>query len=186
MMTLLLIAASSINAGQCAFQMTCVRGKQAIVMDFKSPSGDCTEDDMQATLTVGSQSAAIGFPPEWYSPLVHMLKTPTDCRDKDEAVAGYFLDESHLLFFLTSSCRPGFDNVIAALVSVKEKKLLQSIDLGKSKETLIPILKTAHGFKLRVVREHLAEVQCDCSAGFFDDWLEVRFVKNKLTSSWMK
>ena len=185
-MTLLLITASSLNAGQCTFQMKCEQGKQTSAIEFKSPAGDCLEDDMQASVTVVGKSEPLAFPPKWYSPVVHMLKTKSDCRDGDEAVAGFFLDDNHLLFFVTASGRPGYDNIVAALVNVKEKKLLHQLDLGKSKETLIPVLKTKNGYKLRVVREFLSDVMCDCSAGFTDDWMEVRLVNGKLQTAWMK
>ena len=74
---------------------------------------------MQVTLTEDGKTDKVALPPEWYSPMVHVLKTKTNCRDGEEALAGYFLDESHLLFFVTSSGRPGYDNVVAVLMNIK-------------------------------------------------------------------
>jgi hypothetical protein len=186
MITTLLIAASSLTAGKCAFQMKCNQGKSPIVVEFKSVASDCTEDDMQIAVTAYGKSGAIALKPAWYSPIVHMLKTKTDCTDGEEAVAGFFLNETQLLIFITESGRPNYDNVVAALVDVKERTLVDHVDLGKSKETLIPILKTANGFKLRIVRDMIPDVQCDCSAAFTDDWMEVVVKKGKLTTTWMK
>jgi hypothetical protein len=186
MITTLLIAASSLTAGKCAFQMKCDQGKGPVVIEFKSVAGDCTEDDMQVAVTAHGKSGVIALTPAWYSPIVHVLKTKTDCKEDDEAVTGFFLNETQLLIFITESGRPNYDNVVAALVDVKARTLVDHLDLGKSKETLIPILKTANGFKLRIVRDMIPDVQCDCSAAFTDDWMEVVVKKGKLTTAWMK
>lgn len=185
MTSLLLVAASSLNASTCSFQIVCQAMNEKVVLEFSSPSKDCTEDDMQLTLSAGEDRKKIVLQPAWYAPIGHVLKGPTDCLDGEEPVSGFKADKDLLLVFLTSSGRPGYDDVHAVLFNLKQRKMLSAVKLGKSKESMIPVFKSPHGYKLRIVREHLAEVQCDCSAAFADDWLEVRIDRDKLVVDWL-
>ena len=142
---------------------------------------------MLVTYLTNKKDGVVLLPPAWYMAISHPMKTKTDCRDAEDGkpVAGFFLKEDRLLVFLTYSGRPGYDKVIAVLLDVGKGKLVTKLELGMSKEEIIPVFKTNRGYKLRIVKEYISEVQCDCSAAFIDDWLEVRLERDSLKSNWI-
>jgi hypothetical protein len=176
---------------QCLFELQCKLADKSFSLSFKSPSNDCSEDDMKVYLKSDSETTELGIKPNWFFYTDHISKTqPSICEGskKSNAFAAYEIDSDRALLFLKSSGRPGLDVVLAVLIEVQRKKVLDSIELGRTRNQFVAVLKTKTGFKTRIVRDTLSfhkDVSCDCDAPFVDDWMAVTVSKEKIKTSWI-
>lgn len=176
-------AASPASPSPCNFALSCSHQGRAFALAMKSASGECPEDDMTIALdgvTLG------GLAKGWYLPVGNVGPITPVCSLPDgQGYPAFALDDAHVLFVFEKSGRPGYDTLAAAVLDVKQRRLVTSLELGASKNKAVAVLPTAKGFRVRVVREHLAQVRCDCDAAFVDAWKELRFVGGKLQAEWM-
>lgn len=176
---------------KCAFSLACTNNGKSFSLDFKSVSGECTEDDMEATYSAAGQSTKLGIDGDWYFFTAHISKTQDSlCKDQQSGpFAAYAAGKDRMLLFIKSSGRPGFDLVKAVLLDTQKGLVIDKSTVGRTKNEYLAILKTKRGFKLRLIRDSLALtklVTCDCDAAVVDDWNEVTIRNNKIASSWMK
>lgn len=171
------LAAASTN---CQATLACKLKDRAFMLEFRSPSGECAEDDGE--LLLNGKSLAIK--PGWIDELRAFGNGTSLCDSKDvPPPAVYAVAADRALVFYWRSGRPQLDWMGVALLDLKSGRLLHEIErLGEIKERVI--LKTKRGFRIRLVREHLKEVACDCAAAAVEDWLEVYVQGDKLKTSW--
>jgi hypothetical protein len=176
---------------KCQFKLDCSVNGEDFSIEFKSPSQDCTADDMEVFLNANGNTKKLDIKPDWYFYTSHISKTQSSvCKSPSQSdpFAAYSVGKNKVLFFVKASGRPDFDNVMAILLDPSSQKVLDTKVLGSSRNHFIAVLKTKRGFKTRVVRDSLSfhkEVTCDCDAPFVDDWMEVTVTKNKINAVWM-
>lgn len=176
---------------KCVFNLECENGGKKFSVLFKSPSGDCTEDDMEVTFSAGGKARDLGLKSDWYFYTDHISKTqPSICKDKKElnAFSAYSVNVDEVLFFIKTTGRPGHDKVLAVLLDSKLGKLMDSKVLGRTRNDSVAVLSsTGGGFKTRIIRDSLSfhkDVTCDCDAPFVDDWMNVSITNGKIDSRW--
>ncbi|WP_205525798.1 hypothetical protein [Pyxidicoccus trucidator] len=159
-------------------------------MSFDSLSGECTEDDMRAFVEGPGGKTELPLERGWYSPIPNIANGKSTCQVAGATASGvsaFAVEGGRVLVFFGRDGRPGYDSVGVALIDAATGKLLDvRQSLGQSKDSTVAILATPRGYKLRLVREHLKEVQCDCSAAFADDWMAVEVVNGRLRARWMR
>ena len=174
---------------ECNFKLECKVGSRGFSFDFKSKSGACPEEDMQATLTRKGTVKTLKLPPGWYSPIWNLTNLQSVCQGSDahetKAASAYPVSETQILLFLKSDNRPGYDDVAAALFDIDKTEILDFKILGPTKNHYVAILRSGDGFKLAVARP-LKDVNCDCDAAFAEYWIKVGVKNNKIRQSDLK
>ncbi|MBZ4422983.1 hypothetical protein [Myxococcus sp. RHSTA-1-4] len=177
----------------CDFRLECQLGAHAFSVRFDSASGECTEDDMRAFVeTPAGGRSELPLEPDWYGSISNLADGESICRRSgavvpNSEVSAFAVDARRALVFFTKDDRPGYEHVGVALIDAATGKVLDvKQSLGASKDDSVAILKTPRGFKLRLIREYLKVVRCDCSAAFADDWLSVEVVNGRIRARWMK
>ncbi|MES2526546.1 MAG: hypothetical protein V4598_05640 [Bdellovibrionota bacterium] len=184
MMKLILIALSlsfSAHAETCNFNVTC----SDFNLDFKSPSGDCTEDDMVVSLDRKGKQTDLVLPKNWYSPLSNMIEEGQVCKKKLPFPV-YVAGKNHLMF-LRYSGRPGYDQILAVLINTESGKVLDQKELGRIKRERFVAMKIKNGvgFRIPLVKTYFKEVPCDCEDSFMEGLMEVKVVGNKIQHKWV-
>ncbi|MCP3138279.1 hypothetical protein [Pyxidicoccus xibeiensis] len=174
----------------CDFRLECQLGSHTFSVSFDSPSGECTEDDMRAFVEGQGRKAELPLEQGWYRPIPNLANGRSLCHVAGAAsspVSAFAVDGQRVLVFFERDGRPGYDFVGVALIEAATGKLLDvRQSLGQSKDGTVAILTTPRGYKLRLVREHLKEVPCDCPAAYTDDWMAVEVVNGRIRTRWMK
>ncbi|MCP3161464.1 hypothetical protein [Myxococcus qinghaiensis] len=180
------------EVADCDSRWECQVGAHVFSLGFDSASGECTEDDMTGFLETSRGRSELPLEKAWYGAISNVADGKSVCRLAGAKAAGgggvsvFAVDDHRALAFFTRDGRPGYEWVGAALIDAATGKVLDvKQQLGQSKERVIAILKTPRGFKLRLVREHLKSVQCDCSAAFADDWMVVEVANGRIHARWM-
>ncbi|MBC7712443.1 MAG: hypothetical protein H7177_03845 [Rhizobacter sp.] len=174
-----------------SFHIECRQNDRSFSLDFSSPSKDWTEDDMAITFIKSNEAGKVlKVPAKTFYYTDNISKTQDALCKNDKQVntfAAYTVNENLMVMFVKSSGRPGLDMVHAILVDTKEGAVVDSKELGRSKNHYVAVLKAKNGFKLRLARDSKSLnklVTCDCDASIVDDWMEITFKKNKIISSW--
>lgn len=174
----------------CDFLLECQLGGHAFSVSFDSPSGECTEDDMRAFVEAPGGKTELPLEKAWYSAIPNIANGKSVCHiagSPASAVSAFAVEGQRALVFFSRDGRPGYDFVGVALVDAATGKVLDVRQgLGQSKDAMVAVLATPRGYKLRLVRESLKEVQCDCSAAFVDDWMAVEVVQGRIRARWMR
>lgn len=180
------------NKTNCSFVLNCQHESARFDLAFHSESGDCPEDDMSIRYTnPNSQlSQTLALPKDWYFFTSHISKTQKSlCKlsSSGAETTAYAVDKDHVMLFVKSSGRPGYDLVHVALLKSKTGELVDFKTLGQSKNQYIAVLRGKMGYDIRIIRDsksfHQA-VNCDCDAPFVDDWMQIYVRKGKLMTSW--
>jgi hypothetical protein len=186
----LLVGTAEAKVNSCEFKLICSHVGNPFSVQFKSPSGDCTEDDMDVTLAREGVAKNLPIKKDWYMFTEHISKTQSSlCKaeGQNSDFAAYAVDDNRVLLFAKSSGRPGYDQVHALLLDVKSGELSDHKRLGTSRNNYVAVLKQKNGFKVRIIRDSLSfhqQVSCDCDAPFVDDWMEISVSKGKIKTSW--
>ncbi|NMO16021.1 hypothetical protein HPC49_01690 [Pyxidicoccus fallax] len=177
----------------CDFRLECQLGTHAFSVSFDSASGECPEDDMRVFVeTPTGAKSELPMEPDWYGSISNLANGESICRvagttTPNSGVSAFAVDARRALVFFMKDDRPGYEHVGVALIDAATGKVLDvKQSLGQTKDNPVAVLKTPRGYKLRVVREYLREVRCDCSAAFADDWMAVEVVDGKIRARWMK
>lgn len=157
---------------------------------MRSVSGDCTEDDTVFLLKTDNKSMEMGLPKGWHGHLSNLGNSKGICQmeadRKNLNVPVYAVGKNQILLFFWTSGRPRYDWLSMALIDVKSGKVLDSrMKFAELKDATIPILKTGGAFKLRVIKEHLKEIPCDCPTAAIEHWVEVSVRNSKIKTVWM-
>ncbi|HRK06605.1 MAG TPA: hypothetical protein PLZ57_02450 [Pseudobdellovibrionaceae bacterium] len=132
----------------------------------------------------------LALPKDWYIFTSHISKTQSSlCKLSSSAIetTAYAADKNHIMLFLKSSGRPGYDRIHVALLNSKSGELVDFKTLGQSKNQYVAVLKGKMGYDLRIIRDSISfhqAVTCDCDAPFVDDWMQIYVRKGKLVTSW--
>lgn len=187
----LTVEAAEPAVADCDFRLECQVGAHVFSLVFDSASGECIEDDMKAFVETSKGKAELPLEKAWYGPIFNAADGKSVCQlagAKDSGSVSVFAVDAHrALAFFTRDDRPGYEWVGVALIDAATGKVLDvKSRLGQSKERVIAILKTPRGFKLQLIREHLKEVRCDCSAAFADAWMGVEVANGRIQARWMQ
>jgi len=185
--------AAALETDKCVFTVKCSNESQKFSLEFKSPTSDCTNDDMEVGFKSKRANRKLEMKKAWYFFTTHISKNPSSiCKSDDKQgvpLAIYTAGKGRALAFLKTSGRPGLDRVNYILLNTKTGTVLDMGDLGSTKNSFVAVLKTAQGFKLRIVRDSLSfhdQVTCDCDAPFVDDWMQVSIKDDKVLYAWME
>lgn len=167
----------------CNFEVKC----ENFSLRFKSPSGDCVEDDTKVTLHTLSGSAPVDLPIKeaWFIETSNIGNINSTCSSTSYSQFPAYDLGAYKLFFLRYDGRPGFNIIQALVLDSKTAKVVDQIELGRYMRNTLGILKTARGYKLRVIKGVLKEMNCDCDAGVEEAWMEVSFKNKKLHKRWL-
>jgi hypothetical protein len=127
----------------------------------------------------------LGVDRHWYKPLAQLGDGVSVCSIGADAYPAYAVDASRALVFTHWSGRPGYDRVGAFVVDLATGRLVAAAgDLGESKNRYLAFLRTKAGYRVRLVRDWLEGVVCDCDARAVDDWREVVVAGDVLRTAW--
>lgn len=176
-----------------SFDVRCRTSTADFTLQFQSKSGDVTEDDMAVTLAQGGKVLALGLRPGWYLPsgmIRDRRKLPSICR---VAVAGqeaheypaFELAPDRVLLFFRLNARPGFDQASAILYDPKAMRVLDTREqIASIKEKSMVFRAIRGGVEQRLIREWLANSDCDCAESAIEDWQPIRLRGRKLELAW--
>ncbi|MFY2560885.1 hypothetical protein ACN469_24990 [Corallococcus terminator] len=187
------VEAAEPQVADCDFRWECQVGAHVFSVAFDSASGECVEDDMRAFVETSGGKTELPLEKAWYGSIANVADGKSVCRlagakgSVGGGVSAFAVDDHRALVFFTRDDRPGYEWVGVALINAATGKVLDVKQrLGQSKERVVAILKTPRGFKLQLIREHLKNVPCDCSAAFADDWMAVDVVNGRIHARWMR
>lgn len=171
-------------------QAHCKLGQQAFSVTFHSVSGDVTNDDMQVILSLPhGHPVKLAAPPAWYHTTgLTSSGVPNLC----DSIVATQIDPQHVLLWLASDNRPGFDRMSLLLVDVSDghaldRKLtfadIKSVDDGGTHLTL---RRNHAGVDVRLVREELADTNDDSAYNFIEDWMHVDVRGDRIDATWLK
>ena len=175
----------------CRFRLSCENGKRKFNLLFVVQSNECEQDDHGVFLEKPSESpVALQVRNEPYMEPVSLGNGRSICHPEGSVSASYpafAVDDERVLVFLRFDARPHYDRVGAILLDVEKGRVLSGEpNLGATKSgSSAAFLKTQTGYKLRLVKEHLKEVNCDCEAAFVDEWMEVYVERDRLSWRWL-
>ncbi|MBY0415887.1 MAG: hypothetical protein K2Q18_17070 [Bdellovibrionales bacterium] len=174
---------------KCETSLNCKLGEKDFFIHFESPTHSCEEDDMDLVFEVNSVKSKLGVKKGWLDSLSDVGNGKSICKvvgqKSYENSPVFSVGKDQILIFYWENGRPGFNWVSLALVDIKQGKLLDFKQrLGELKEDTSAILTTSKGFKIRLVKEYLKEVKCDCSAAAIDEWLEISVKNGKIKTRW--
>jgi hypothetical protein len=178
---------------KCVYTLKCVGEAKSFSLEFKSPTKDCTNDDMEIFYKTKTLTRKLDLKKAWYYFTGHIMKAQNSiCRSDDKQAAPsaiYDAGKERAIAFLRTSGRPGFDRVHYVLLNTKVGAVIETGDLGSTKNSFVPVLKSPTGYKLRIIRNSLSfsdQVACACDAGFIDDWMQVTVKDDKVSFDWME
>lgn len=166
----------------CNFEVKCENFR----LTFKSASGECVEDDTKISFTRLPEGTATTIPVKeaWFIETANVGNVPSTCSSTSYPQFPAFDVGSYKLIFLRQDARPGFNLIQALVIDPKTGKVIDQLELGRYMRDTLGILKTPRGYKLRMVKGFLKEMNCDCDAGIEEAWMEVSFKKNKILKRW--
>jgi hypothetical protein len=179
---LLSFIASAQTSTKCDFTIKC----DNFSLEFKSPTGDCTEDDTNVSRVVDGQKEKFPIEAAWFYDVLNVSNPKSSCSSSTYGSYPAFDVGAAKLIFVRKNGRPGHDLILALLVDTKTGAFLHQLDLGAYMRNTLGILKSKRGFRLRVVSGFIKEMNCDCDAALEESWLEVRVHNNKITKHWIK
>lgn len=167
---------------KCNFEVTC---ENNFKLEFKSKSGDCSEDDTSIVFSNLTSSVNLSIKTAWFSEMANVGNNPSQCKSTNFTSYPIFLIKDRALLFLRQNGRPGWDIIVAVLLDSKNGKIVDQLEVGRYMRSTFGIIKTHKGFKMQMVNASLKEMNCDCDAAFVEKWMEVRIEKNKLFKAWL-
>jgi hypothetical protein len=179
---LLSFIASAQTNTKCDFTIKC----ENFNLEFKSPTGDCTEDDTIVTKVVNGQKEKFPIETGWFYDVSNVSNLKSKCSSSTYDSYPAFDVGAAKLIFVRKNGRPGHDRILAILVDAKTGTFLHQLDLGTYMRNTLGILKSKRGFRLRIVSGFIKEMNCDCDAAQEESWLEVRVHNNQLSKHWIK
>ena len=188
---LMLVSASLVQAEDaCRFRLECENGQRKFDVLFVVQSNECEEGAAGISLEKpGNSPVTLQVRNEPYMETGNLGNGRPICHSHDHVSATYpafAVDDERVLLFLRFDARPHYDRIGAVLVDVEKGRVLSyEPDLGATKSAAAALLKTKTGYKLRLVKEYLKEVNCDCEAAFVDEWMEVYVEGNHLRWRWL-
>ncbi|MCX6117882.1 MAG: hypothetical protein NT027_10085 [Proteobacteria bacterium] len=189
---LILGSAPCFSEEKCQFTLNCKSDKETFNLSFESPTKDCSEDNMEVFFTKDTVSKKLDLSKNWYLYTKHVSKGLNSvCNDSSriEGFTAFRSAENRVLFFIKHSGRPSYDKVNAFLLDSKSGTVIDSMELGTTKNNYVAVFSHKNGFKARLIRDSLSldnQVNCDCDAAFIDDWMQITVVKDKIKKSWIK
>ncbi len=176
---------------KCVYSLKCLDEGRGFSLEFKSPTKDCTNDDMEIFYKTKALTRKLELKKAWYYFTGHIMKAQNSiCKLDDKQTlpsAIYEAGKNRVIAFLRTSGRPGFDRVHYVLLNTKVGAVVETGDLGSTKNSFVPVIKSLGGYKLRIIRNSLSfsdQVACACDAGFVDDWMQVTVKDDKVSFDW--
>lgn len=181
-----LIAVSGANAAQDRFKSlwseSCQNGSSPFSIEFRSRSGDATEDDMTVTLQWGS-NAPIVIP---VAPALFIgADFATDARNLCKSIGAFSLPSGRVLLLLPRDDRPSEDVLVAVVVNELNGSVVQVIgDIG-SYSNEVMVLRRQNGFRLLLLREGSFD-NIGVGGGEFSapDWKILQERNGRVSSQW--
>ena len=129
----------------------CSLPEAALKVEFNSPSGDVTEDDMTVTVRWSDGSGTpIPAEPGWFTEAV---KVTWEAENACTTIVGNALPAKRLLIWFFRNDRPNGDQLQLALLSVADKRVLDTkADVGEIPIDPI-IIKRGSGFSVQLFKE---------------------------------
>jgi hypothetical protein len=172
------------------WQARCKLGQQAFGVRFHSVSGDVTNDDMQVMLTwPNGRSVKLALPPAWYH---SMALTSAGVPNLCDTVVVTAVDRQHILLWLASDNRPGFDKLSLALVELPDGRVLDSklafadIKSADEGDTHLTLRRHHNDVDVRLVREVLVDTNDDSAYNYIEDWMGVGTHGNRIGAAWLR
>ena len=129
----------------------CSLPEAVLTVEFNSPSGDVTEDDMTATVRWSDGSSTlIPAKPGWFTEAVNVT---WEAENVCTRIVGNALPDKRLLLWFLRNNRPNGDQLQLALLSVADKRVLDTkADIGEIASDPI-IIKRGSGFSALLFKE---------------------------------
>ncbi len=192
MRTVLFLAAFTIsaapfaNAGDDRFKSqwseACQNAKPPFSLDFKSRSGDPTEDDMTVTLRWSSSSPLVlPVRPALYVKANFVGNSENLCR----SVGAFRLPSGHILLLIPRDGRPSTDVLVGVVVNAARGSVVQVVgDVGSYSDGVM-VISEPTGYRLLLLRDD-AFIDLGGGGGEFStpDWVVVRETQGHVSYKW--
>lgn len=167
-----------------SFDVWCKSSSSDFVIQFRSASGDVTEDDMSVTLKQGEKTISLPLMAAWYlqtGPMYDRKKLSPICQ----GTPAFELSPSRVLLFVRMDARPGFLRSSVVLFDPKAGRVLDVREnVGSMKESAMVFRAIPGGVEQRLVRHYIPNSGCDCAEAAIEDWQPIRVKGDKLVLGW--
>lgn len=137
--------------GKPKWSAACSLPEAALTVEFNSPSGDVTEDDMTVTVRWSDGSSTpIPAAPGWFT---EAMNVTWEAENVCTGIVGNALPGKRLLLWFFRNDRPDRDQLQLALLSVADKRVLDiKADIGEI--AIDPIMiNRGSGFSVQLLKE---------------------------------
>ena len=187
----LFISLSALADDFNAWSAKCMHNGHSFQLDFKSKSGDASNQDMQASiLTTKNEVKLLPIPESTYlsghvNSEVKSICTPTDYKSRD-GVAAFPVNDTNVLFFIAKDDRPSLEILVLALINIETGELLDFLDTDKNLKTGDPVRSFTVKQKdkklnVRLVTEYMENTESDSIDNFIESWVEINVLSNKIS-----
>lgn len=174
-----------------AWSAKCMHNGHYFQLDFKSKSGDASNEDMHASiLTTKNEVKLLPIPESTYlsgdvNSSVKSICQPANDESRD-GVAAFPVDDEKVLFFIAKDNRPSLDILVLALINIETGELLDFLDTDKSIKTGDPVRSFTLKQKdkklnVRLVTEYLEDTESDSIDNYIESWVEINVLSNKIS-----
>jgi hypothetical protein len=159
-----------------------------LTIAFVSPTNVDADDNMSATISTHNFTKDLGIPLGGYSPFTdNTTGRKAVCTAEGRKIQAYPVDRNHILLFVGADRHPSIPDVMAFLIDTQTLTLVDTRNLGVSKDDDPAVIPIADGFKARmVIDSQQPGISCDCSASMLDAWMKIEIINNKLKLTWVK
>lgn len=182
------VAASSAVAASPAWTAVCENERHHFVLDFKSPSGDVEQDDMNVVFTWDHNNPVkLRIAPAWFEPGAYESDTKSLCRN----VGGFVLEANRIVVLIKKNGRPNFDRIAAILIDGNTGHILSTInDVGELYGVVVDdpdskavLVTDKNGYKILLIREWRQDKN-DFSEFGVPGWRRLTVRNNILVAAW--
>ena len=159
----------------------CSLPEAVLTVEFNSPSGDVTEDDMIVKVRWSDGSnTLIPVKPGWYTEAVNVT---SEAENLCTTIVGNALPDKRLLLWFFCNDRPSGDQLQLALLSVADKHVLDTkADIGEIGRDPI-IIKRGSGFSVQLLKEW-RQVQPGGGEFGVPEWKDIRVENDHIVAAW--
>lgn len=173
---------------KCDFTINCKASGRDISFEYKTKGNVCNQSNPGTLfLTTKKKRHSLGIRGLTLKKAEDFGNFKKICDIGGRKYPAKLLKNNKLILFLRSESLPGYDKLGAALIDIKENKVVTfTSNLGQIKNSNLALLETPKGLKTRLVKGVIKGVKCDCDAAYLDDWKEVMVQKNLFKVKWME
>lgn len=173
----------------CEFTIVCTKNEKEFNFDYKVLGDDCTENKAgQLLMSYDDKNIPLEVKGLPLLKIEDFGGLPQLCEVNGRKYPAIEINQDRIALFLKINSKPSLDKLGAVIIDLKKNKVIKvEPNFGEIKNKSFALLKNEKGYRTRLVKEYLKEVQCsDCDAAVVDDWKEISVYSDIFKSKWVK